>query len=88
LTTPGLELITSGIFFSTSGYNFFGTFVYLGKISAKSPLNNGISSATNFDRFISLKDLIISISSTAVYSSLLVLPADLSTDNIFLNPKS
>jgi len=74
--------------YSTSAYFFLGTLFYFGKISNKRPLNKGISSATNFERFISLKDLIRSISSSLSLSYLFVLPAVLKTDNIFLKPKS
>jgi len=51
-------------------------------------LKRGISSATNLDKFISLKALINNISSSASYSYLFVLPAVLRTDKIFLRPKS
>ncbi len=81
-------LMTSGIFYSMSGYVFLGTSVYLGKISNNSPLKRGISSATNLERFISLNDLIKSISSSDLVSNRLVLPAVLNTDNMFLRPKS
>jgi len=47
-----------------------------------------ISSATNLERFISLRDLISNISSSESNSYLFVLPAVLKTDKIFLRPKS
>ena len=63
---PDFSLITYGIIFSISGYCIFGTEVCFGKISYNKYPNNGISSATNFDKFISLKDLISNISSLSI----------------------
>lgn len=83
-----LYSITSGILFSISGYIFFGGFVCLGKISKSSPLNRGISSDTNLDKFISLRERINNISSSDFISNLFVLPAVLKTERMFLRPKS
>lgn len=63
--------------------------VYLGKISLSNCKNKGISQATNLERFISRRVLHKIISSEASNaSSLLLLPAVLSTDRILRKPKS
>jgi len=51
-------------------------------------LKSEISSNTSLDKFISLKVLHKSISSFDVSSDLNVIPAVLSTDKMFLKPKS
>lgn len=99
MISSGLFLIIVGILLYTWAWLTFSAEVCLGKISFKSPSKREISSNTNFDMFISLKDLISKnysknyfFSGVEMFSGfvsfLFVLPAVLKTDKIFLKPKS
>lgn len=99
LINYGLFFITVGILLYTWAWLTLSADVCLGKISFSSPSKRGISSNTSLDIFMSLRDLISKNSSKNYFFYgvntisgfvyfLLVLPAVLRTDKMFLRPKS